>query len=274
MFSWWLHEAFIVTSTTGSYIFTRRIGLSVAIIIVTAAAHRFLIESFFRVAVGTFGLRVRFIKLQANSRMLKGLLIPTAMTGNTVGVHSGNPFSGRMAGAALQFGMIGVQRPAGGGMHERSLFLGIMALFASVLGVAAGTDGVHFFLSFGQFDRFLQIVTGAAIFLVMAIDTLQREHVGMLLMEKGHNRQLFIICEIDFFGRFGHPRVRQADNIGRVRLRFFDIPALQRHMADFTVGVMAPFAMTGNALTMVGTLQSGLTQIAGIGIVAVTIAAR
>lgn len=47
----------------------------------------------------------------------------------------------------------------------------------------------------------------------------------------------------------------------------------QRHMADPAIGVVTPFAMTGDALPMEGAFQSRLTQIGGLSLLPVALAA-
>lgn len=159
-------------------------------------------------------------------------------------------------------------------MHEWGLFLGVVTFVAPILGVTPRTDGMNLLLRFGDTHRFLQIVAGVTVLFSMTINTAEGEQFGVLLVEKCHHRQRIIIGEINLLLRFRDLGVRYSDNVSAVAVALREVGPLHRHVADFAVGIMAPFTVAGNALPMVGSLKTRLTEIGRIGFAAVTLRAR
>lgn len=107
----------------------------------------------------------------------------------------------------------------------------------------------------------------------MAIDTTQPEQLNMLLVMKSYDRTLFVWRGVDLcFGSFDL-RVREPHDIRSVRSRR-QFLSLGGKVADNALSVMAPFAVTAKALTMICSLQSRLAEIGFIAVRLVALFAR
>jgi len=129
-------------------------------------------------------------------------------------------------------------------MSKGRFFLAGMALITFVGGMTIRANGVDFFLRFCGPEGFFDIVAVAAVFLAMAIYTSQPEKVDMLLVIESYcgaglvrSIVYFLIGNMNQWMRFAH-------NIGGVVIQVLERTAVYRVMANKTLRVMAPFAVT------------------------------
>lgn len=169
--------------------------------------------------------------------------------------------------------MISIQTPAGGGMSESRLLFIIVAFFAFVCLVTAGADSVNLFLALYQTGWLVDIVAIAAIFFLMAIHTAQAEQVDVLLVVECNHRAGSVRSNIIFLRWYSHHRMRDTHDIGGILAGGLDRFGVVGIMADDTLGVVAPFAMTAEALTVIRPFETRLAKIVGIGLAAMTFAA-
>lgn len=203
--------------------------------------------------------------------MLEILGVPSGMTGGAFFIDPRNLPSGRMTGAAIEAGMILVKAPSGAGMRECRALFGVVTFGAAVLQMAAVAHGVNLFLTFRHGACFLQVVTVAAILLLMAINTAEPEKVDMFFVIKSHHRGFLKGGMISLLHRFGDNRMRDTHNIGGIKSGAGQGFPFGGGMADDTFGIVAPFAMTTETLAMIGPFEAGLAEIGGISLSPVTV---
>ena len=139
--------------------------------------------------------------------------------------------------------------------------------------MAVGTYGVYLLLGFGQRDRLLQIVAVIAVFLLMAIHTSQAEKINMLLVVECHHRSGLVWRIVNLFIGNCNDGVRNPHDIGGVFARRMQEIFIGRTVANDTLGIVAPFAMAAEALTVIGALESRLPEIGRVGLAAMALAA-
>ena len=116
-------------------------------------------------------------------------------------------------------------------------------------------------------------MTVAAVLFLMAVHTGQAEQVNMLLVMKSDHRALFIRRHPDLLFRGGDHRVSGADNIGRVIAGSRHRLAGSGQVAQNALGVVAPFTVTGETLTVICAFQTWLTQVLRVLLTSVTLRA-
>jgi len=140
-----------------------------------SAALRIAIELETVMAVGAIHLRMRLVKLQAGYGMLEIGPIPTGVAGDTFRGQFRDGPPGRMTRPATETIVEFIEFPADVGMGKRRLFLRVMTggtAVPTVTGVARGMDVLRGSRERGAaaFLKPRQVVTTAAVFLLMAID--------------------------------------------------------------------------------------------------------
>ena len=131
--------------------------------------------------------------------------------------------------------------------------------------MAAGTRRVVFLQCLGvQRSRFRRMATAAAIF-AMTTHALEAEAFDMFLMSEGDQLSVIVLGFVGFEDRFLDIWMQYSHDIRRVWQNHRDRIRGLFGMADRALRFMAPFPMTIQALTVVGTLESWLGEVFGAG---------
>lgn len=186
--------------------------------------------------------------------------IPPTVASTAMAIEPGNSLAGWVTTTTANPRVIRLECKAGIGMGKPGLLFRIMTLAAGILAVTIVANCVNLLLGANNFGFLLQVVAIAAGFLLVAVDTAQAKELDMIFMVEGHDRARLVGRRPNPFCRYMNSRVRNTHDIGRVRLQR-DRTARLRQVADDTLGIVTPFTMTRQALTMVGPLQVGLAQI-------------
>jgi hypothetical protein len=254
--------------------FPRR-GVFVRTIVVVASRAGWRIAVFaISMTVAALNFPVGFVQIEAGDHMTEIPLIPAGMAGHTLIIQAADLLAGGMASAAIQLIVKPVERPPGFGVGEGGFFFGIMAFGALVGFVAVAAHRVDFGLSPLAFLGGLQVMAIGAVFVLVTTDALQAEQFNMFLVEESHDRSLRIGRPVDFGGRGRDNGMGCSHDVRRVGRRGRHSFARLRDVTDGTLGVMAPLAVTTEALTVVRSLEARLPKCVGAAGRAVTLLAR
>ena len=224
-----------------------------------------------KMAVSTVHRRMRFIQLESDYGVFEIVPIPSTVAIDTIAADLRYFLSGGMTGVAIEFIMIAIQRPSGVIMRKSRSLSGIMAFLTIFGAVAIIANGVHLLHGLGQGGRFLKIMAITAIFLLVTIDAPQSEKDNMLLMPESNYRPALQRRMIGSLFRHGDIRVGNPDDIGGINRLIRHQLTIGWEMTEDALGIMAPFAMTGKAMTVIGAFQAGLAKVVRIGFSAVAI---
>ena len=130
-------------------------------------------------------------------------------------------------------------------MSESGPFSGVMTFFTWRAGMTGITDGVYLLLGSRRPRFFSNIMTVAAAFLRVAVDTPETEQLHMFFMLEGYNRPFFVRRIVYSRNRLRYDRMSFADNVGRVDIGNRKSLIFAGDMAGDALGGMTPFAMTG-----------------------------
>ena len=120
-----------------------------------------------------------------------------------------------------------------------------MAFGTGVGLVAIIADRMNLFLGLVGGGSTLDVVAVTTPFLAVTIDTPKPEQVDMLFMLERHHRAILVRRIIYFLRRRGDYRMGTTKNIGGVISSFGEFLSRQRQMADHTLCIVAPLAVTG-----------------------------
>jgi hypothetical protein len=93
-------------------------------------------------------------------------------------------------------------------------------------------------------------------------------------MIKGNYGPRLIRGIVHLFLRHGNNRVRYAHDIGGISAGGMQKISIGGAVANYAFGIMAPFAVATETLTMIRALKTWLSKVGWIGLTAVTFAAR
>lgn len=226
------------------------------------------------VAVGAVKFAVDFIQFQSGHIVGEILLVPAGMTTDALAVQPRDLLARRMTGAAIEILVESIERPTGDSVCEGRFLLGVVTLGAVIGLVAVATDRVYFHLRLLDFFRRFQIVAIRAVFLLVAVDTLQAEQFDMLFVKEGHDRTAGVRSPIDPRIGYSDDRVGDAHHVGRVGRHSLHHLAGLRSVADCALGVVAPLTVAIETLTMIRSLKAGLPEIIRIPLAAMALFAR
>jgi hypothetical protein len=133
---------------------------------------------------------------------------------------------------------------------------------------------VYLLLCFDKLGRLIEIMTGVAVFLLVAIDAAQAEKIDMLLMVEGYYRAGFVWRVINSLIWYRNDGMRYSHYIGGIFIGGLHKFAVDWIMAHDALGIMAPFAMAAETLPMIGAFEAGLAEICRVGLAAMALAAR
>jgi hypothetical protein len=214
------------------------------------------------------------VQPESGHGMFEILLTPPGVTVYAHLGQFGNALAGRVTGPAIERIMISIQGPTGGVVRETRPFLDIVTLAALVIDMAVIADGVHLFLSLRGRSRSLNIMAVAAVFLPVAVHAPEPKQVDVFFMLKSNDFPRFIRSMIHFLYRLGDHRMGDTHDIRAIGRMIGYGRTGCWNMAHNALGVVAPLAVTGKTLPMVGTLQRGLVKIVGVFLTTVTFFTR
>lgn len=206
------------------------------------------------VTVDAIKLTVSLVKLEPGYAVAKVLLAPATVAVGTLIAQFTNFPAGRVASTAGQTLMESVQFPVTvTAMCKSRFFANTVALVAGVRCVTIITNSVYFFVCLMGSRVFLQVVTVAAVFLLVTVNTAQSEQIDVFLMMKCHQWAGGVRCGPDPHLGDRYNRVGNTQNVRRVDTRGRKVDAVGGQVTDDTFGVMTPFPVTPHTLTVKGT---------------------
>ena len=221
----------------------------------------------FRVATLAVKLDVVFVQLKPGHRMIEFLRRPfLGMAGIAFGTQSGQVMDALVAIHTLQIRVIGLEVEATPfGVVEPTRFGVLVAVGAIVLHIV--TEGAILMgILANVFHLRGFVMASATVLLLMAVDTGKTETFDVFLVMESDNRPIIghILDSVNPFFRRGDVGMKTSNDVGHILGRLHGNSGIDSSVTDGAIGLVTPFAMAAETLTVVGALQTGLSQVLGL----------